>query len=71
MAAIAHLNATGPLPDPSLDAGVVRRSAWPGLGQGDDGEAVGINGAVVDCAIQVGGTSSGRETVALALRLTA
>ncbi len=59
MATIAYEKATRPLPDPIVGDGVIHTFIWPGLGQGDDGAPIEINGGVLDFVIQARGAFTG------------
>lgn len=59
MATIAFSKATRSLPAPIVGEGVIHTFTWPALGQGDDGQAVEINGNILDFVVQASGDFSG------------
>lgn len=63
MATVSFVKSTRQLPDPIVGNGVIHSFSWAGLGQGDDGQAVEINGNVVDFVVQATGDFSGGATL--------
>ena len=63
MTTLPYAATVRPAPDPMIGSGMIRIFAWTGMGLGDDGAPLEINGNLFDLSIQAFGDFSGDATV--------